>query len=135
MFLKYYLCLISLDLIFREEYVKISRESYLFKKKVIYSFLSQILFSIILVFSSSLNLSVLCYTYFAPLYILLSFLTSLIRKKSCWVTSTERTYNHFYIVQCFYVTLFCVTRKKCCFSKNKKISDFFSITTKTMHIP
>ena len=39
--------------------------------KVIYSFLSQILFSIILVFSSLLNLSVPCYTYLAPLYILL----------------------------------------------------------------
>ena len=39
--------------------------------KVIYSFLSQIVFSMILVFSSLLNLSVPCYTYFAPLYILL----------------------------------------------------------------
>lgn len=40
--------------------------------KVIYSFLSQIVFSITLVFSSLLNLSVPCYTYFAPLYFALT---------------------------------------------------------------
>ena len=38
--------------------------------KVIYSFLSQILFSVILVFSSLLNLSVPCYTYFTCKFII-----------------------------------------------------------------